>query len=177
MAEQFESTGLPRPQFLVREECRERWGHYSCDGRRSISEIIKEFPDADFSQIEHDEDVFYTEDRETSEHCMERAILFLGKYFKYCHLNVLYILNKEWLNKRPEKCIAVVTHSSFLRHLFCQFGGDVSIDDKEAMQRLAGNCELRSVVLCSHGVKDGRQLKKMERRKEHVSQHLTENDD
>lgn len=30
------------PRFLVREECRERWGHYVCDGRRSISEIAKE---------------------------------------------------------------------------------------------------------------------------------------
>jgi hypothetical protein len=30
------------PRFLVREECRERWGHYVCDGRRSIREIAKE---------------------------------------------------------------------------------------------------------------------------------------
>jgi len=30
------------PRFLVREECRERWGHYVCDGRRSISEIAAE---------------------------------------------------------------------------------------------------------------------------------------
>jgi hypothetical protein len=30
------------PRFLVREECRERWGHYVCDGRRSIAEIAKE---------------------------------------------------------------------------------------------------------------------------------------
>lgn len=30
------------PRFLVREECRERWGHYVCDGRRSITEIAKE---------------------------------------------------------------------------------------------------------------------------------------
>lgn len=30
------------PRFVVREECRERWGHYVCDGRRSISEIAKE---------------------------------------------------------------------------------------------------------------------------------------
>ena len=41
--------------------------------------------------------------KEDSEHCKARSILFL-----------------DWLNKRPEKCIAVVTHSSFLRHLFSQ---------------------------------------------------------
>lgn len=30
------------PRFLVREECRERWGHYVCDGRRPIREIAEE---------------------------------------------------------------------------------------------------------------------------------------
>ncbi|EED89562.1 predicted protein [Thalassiosira pseudonana CCMP1335] len=30
------------PRFLVREECRERWGHYVCDGRRSIRDIAAE---------------------------------------------------------------------------------------------------------------------------------------
>lgn len=86
LADRFEKTNLPRPQFLVREECRERfdfnhficgaefqnidrgtpsnsrwfwfnhtllsrWGHYTCDGRRPISEIQKEFPDCDFSEV------------------------------------------------------------------------------------------------------------------------------
>jgi hypothetical protein len=46
------------PRFLVREECQERWGHYVCDGRRSIREISAEFPNFDFSEIVHDEDVF-----------------------------------------------------------------------------------------------------------------------
>lgn len=109
-----------------------------------MREIIKEFPYADFSEIDHDDDVFYTKERESSEHVMQRSIQFL-----------------EWLNKRPEKCIAVVTHSSFLRHLFSQFGGDSAPGDKDTLQRLAGNCELRSVVLCSHGIKDGRTLSKM----------------
>ena len=137
-------NGLPRPQFLVREECRERWGHYSCDGRRPIREIIKDFPDCDFSEVDHDDDVFFTKERESSAHCMERTVHFL-----------------EWLNKRPEKCIAVVTHTTFLNHLFAQFGSGQSLDDKDKLQRNTGNCELRSVVLCSHGVKDGRELKKM----------------
>lgn len=129
------------PRFLVREECRERWGHYVCDGRRPIRDIAAEFPNFDFSEIVHDDDLFYSDERETDEHCCERAVKFL-----------------EWLNKRPEKCIAVVTHSSFLRHLFGQFGETLHTDDMDNLQRLAGNCELRSIVLCSHGNKDGKQI-------------------
>ena len=85
--------------------------------------------------------MFYGDERETDEHCCDRAVKFL-----------------EWLNKRPEKCIAVVTHSSFLRHLFGQFGESLAQQDMDNLQRLAGNCELRSVVLCSHGVKDGKNI-------------------
>ena len=144
LAEQHGHTGAPTPKILVREECRERWGKYVCDGRRPIREIIKEFPRFDFSEVEHDDDIFYTQDeREPDELCCERAVLFL-----------------EWLNKRPEKCIAVVTHSSFLRHLFMEFGGNTAPDDRDKLKRVAANCELRSVVMCSHGVKDGAPMSK-----------------
>mmetsp|Transcript_10807 Transcript_10807/g.15927 ORF Transcript_10807/g.15927 Transcript_10807/m.15927 type:complete len:323 (-) Transcript_10807:214-1182(-) len=132
---------VPAPRFLVKEECRERWGHYVCDGRRSIQEIAAEFPDFDFSEVIHDEDAFYSDQRESDDDCCERAVKFL-----------------EWLNARPEKCIAVVTHSSFLRHLFGQFGGNLHNEDMKDLQRLAGNCELRSIVLCSHGTKDGKKV-------------------
>ena len=132
---------IPPPRFLVREECRERWGKYVCDGRRSITEIAAEFPNFDFSEVQHDEDIFYSDERESDDHCCERAVKFL-----------------EWLNQRPEKCIAVVTHSSFLRHLFGQFGETLHYEDRENLQRLAGNCELRSIMLCSHGVKDGKTI-------------------
>jgi len=132
---------IPPPRFLVKEECRERWGKYVCDGRRSITEIASEFPNFDFSEIVHDEDEFYSDERESDEHCCERAVKFL-----------------EWLNSRPEKCIAVVTHSSFLRHLFGQFGETLHYEDRENLQRLAGNCELRSIMLCSHGNKDGKEI-------------------
>lgn len=135
---------VPAPRFLVREECRERWGHYVCDGRRSITEIAAEFPDFDWSEVEHNEDLYYSDERESDEHCCERAVRFL-----------------EWLNQRPEKCIAVVTHSSFLRHLFGQFGETHTDDTRTELQRLAGNCELRSVVLCSHGNKDGKKVESL----------------
>lgn len=130
---------VPAPRFLVREECRERFGHYVCDGRRSISEIRAEFPDFDFSEVATDEDRYYSDERETDEDCCDRAVQFL-----------------EWLNTRPEKCIAVVTHSSFLRHLFGQFGESLTQEKQDCLQRMAGNCELRSIVLCSHGNKDGK---------------------
>ena len=52
ISERFEETDLPCPRILVMEECRERWGEYSCDGRRSLSEIMPSFPDFDFSKIE-----------------------------------------------------------------------------------------------------------------------------
>jgi len=135
------------PRFLVREECRERFGHYVCDGRRSIHDIRSEFPDFDFSEVATNEDGYYTDERESDEDCCARAVQFL-----------------EWLNSRPEKCIAVVTHSSFLRHLFGQFGEQMTQEKKDSLQRMAGNCELRSVVLCSHGNKDGKIVEKMRAR-------------
>jgi broad specificity phosphatase PhoE len=140
---------VPAPRFLVREECRERFGHYVCDGRRSIDEIRGEFPDFDFSEVATNKDNYYTDERESDEDCCARAVQFL-----------------EWLNSRPEKCIAVVTHSSFLRHLFGQFGEQMTQDKKDSLQRMAGNCELRSIVLCSHGNKDGKTVETMRARPE-----------
>ena len=87
---------VPAPRIVVREECRERYGRYVCDGRRSIKEIAPEFPDFDFSEMIHDKDVYFSDSRESDQDCCDRAIKFL-----------------EWLNSRPEECIAVVTHSSF----------------------------------------------------------------
>jgi len=46
---------VPAPRVLVREECRERWGKYVCDGRRPIREICKEFPGFDFSEVSKNE--------------------------------------------------------------------------------------------------------------------------
>ncbi|KAJ1447030.1 histidine phosphatase superfamily [Pelagophyceae sp. CCMP2097] len=135
---------IAAPRMLVREECRERFGHYVCDGRRPIRELYDEFGDFDFSEVQYDEDSFYTDERESDQACCDRALAFL-----------------EWLNKRPEKCIAVVTHSSFLRHLFGQFGGNLERGDADNLRKLAGNCELRSVVMCSHGSKERGTIKPM----------------
>jgi broad specificity phosphatase PhoE len=130
----YAGVELPPPRVLVREECRERYGRYVCDGRRSVRELWDEFPMFDFSEMPCDEDRVHTDDREPGVEVRERALRLL-----------------EWLNARPERCIAVVTHSEFLRHLFGQFGDTLHAEDRTCLQRTGANSELRSVVLCSHG--------------------------
>lgn len=93
-----------------------------------------EFPTFDFSEMPSDFDELHGDVRESGVNVGERAIRFL-----------------EWLSARPERCIAVVTHSEFLRHLFGQFGDTLHEEDRSCLQRTAANCELRSIVLCSHG--------------------------
>ncbi|KAL3938305.1 MAG: hypothetical protein SGARI_001791, partial [Bacillariaceae sp.] len=46
--------------------------------------------------------------------------------------------------------IAVVTHSSWLKHLFREFGHQTHTKDMEVLHRLAGNAEIRSVCLALH---------------------------
>lgn len=125
---------VPPARMEVSEDCRERYGRYVCDGRRSLSELQLEFPMFDFTRMRYDPDVLHTDDRETGIEVQARAIRLL-----------------ESLSRRPERCIAVVTHTEFLRHLFGQFGDTLHEEDRSCLQRTAKNCELRSVVLCSHG--------------------------
>ena len=98
-------TSTRRPPFVAHDLCRERWGLYTCDQRRPISEVSKDFPSCiDFDSFcPENDDTRWGKERESDESCSERGIRFL-----------------RWLSCRPERSIAVVSHSSFLRHLFSQ---------------------------------------------------------
>ena len=78
-------------------------------------------------------DQFWTETREPSDVVIGRGIEMM-----------------KWLATRPETEIAVVTHSSWLKHLFRSFGESIEAKDKEELHRLSGNAEVRSVCLALH---------------------------
>ena len=94
------------PPYVATELCRERVADYTCDGRRPLSTLRAAFPGVDFSEVEAEEDAMWLHkevaDGEAS--CRRRALRFV-----------------EWLLGRPERTIAVVSHSHFLLHLMALF--------------------------------------------------------
>mmetsp|Transcript_3546 Transcript_3546/g.4767 ORF Transcript_3546/g.4767 Transcript_3546/m.4767 type:complete len:303 (+) Transcript_3546:90-998(+) len=136
----FGGKDLP---FLVHDLCRERHGKYTCDKRRTKTEILQDMKPIyestndiiDFNSFAYasEEDQDWGEHREPDDSCTGRGIKMM-----------------QWLATRPEKEIAVVTHSSWLKHLFRAFGQAVHEKDKKRLHRLAGNAEVRSICLALH---------------------------
>ena len=129
-----------RPPFVATELARERIAEFTSDQRRSISVLRREFPFVDFSECEHDEDVWFAQRKEThpspydSHLCKDRALEFL-----------------DWLHARKEQRIAVFTHWVFLQHLMSHFRQEQPAGVR-AHPDLAlatfGNAELRVAHLC-----------------------------
>ena len=136
----FGGRGYP---FLVHNLCRERSGKYTCDKMRSKSEIVADMQpiyDHSYDRIDFDsfgfttpDDEVWTEEREASESVIQRGVDMM-----------------KWLATRPETEIAVVTHSSWLKHLFRSFGNTLVEEDKDELHRLSGNAEVRSICLAMH---------------------------
>eukprot|EP01023_Acetabularia_acetabulum_P040833 TRINITY_DN3964_c0_g3_i1.p2 TRINITY_DN3964_c0_g3~~TRINITY_DN3964_c0_g3_i1.p2 ORF type:complete len:336 (+),score=55.22 TRINITY_DN3964_c0_g3_i1:53-1060(+) len=123
------------PPFIAVEMAREQLGCHPCDKRRSKSHIMSQFPGVDFSLIELEEDVYYSEDvRETPQEIQARG-----------HKLIQYIMS------RPEKRIAVVSHAGFLRNCLGLFGKTFDETIQQEMHGSVNNCEMRTMVLAAHG--------------------------
>ena len=86
--------------FVAVESCREQIGQNLCDKRQPASLTRPLFPEADMSAIAEADELF-TPERETLGALAQRADAFLHE-----------------IRGRPEKHIAVVSHSSFFLALF-----------------------------------------------------------
>lgn len=119
---------IGRVPFLAHEMCREETGVHKCDKRRPVSNQKIEFPQIDFSMLESEEDPLFRDDsRESKMELGERIYKFL-----------------EWLSQRPERHVAVNSHSGWL---LCLFNGVVHDSCEAKLKEWFQTGEMRSVKL------------------------------
>ncbi|MCO5603218.1 hypothetical protein L7F22_057365 [Adiantum nelumboides] len=119
------------PQTDGQSEIVNSVGVHPCDKRQSVSTYRTLFPSMDFSEVEVDDDTLWKPDvRETSSELINRGTHFL-----------------EWLSRRKEREIAVVSHSGFLSHLLSIWGQNCSVSIQSKLRQGFNNCEMRSIVL------------------------------
>eukprot|EP01047_Picozoa_sp_COSAG01_P075258 COSAG01_NODE_12842_length_1677_cov_3.245247_1_plen_294_part_00 len=86
--------------FVAHEGAREPGGVHTCDQRRPLSELQKEFPMIDYSLVEplgEEDPLWHDTQRESTTEVCDRGYALL-----------------EWLHARPETDIALSSHSSIL---------------------------------------------------------------
>lgn len=114
--------------FVAHEMCREETGVHTCDQRRPVANQAVEFPQIDFSLLTSDGDPLYREDvRESKRQLGKRIYAFL-----------------EWLSQRPERHVAVNSHSGWL---LCLFRGVVDDSCDPKLKEWFQTGEMRSVKL------------------------------
>jgi len=115
-------------KWMAHEGCREDLGLLSCNRMRPASEAAAEFPFVDFGGVSSGESdsLWGPDKRETRQEQADRAYGFVT----------------EFLRNRPEREIAVVTHSSFL---FTMFNAVFDCGDDEDLRSWFMTSEIRSV--------------------------------
>lgn len=108
---------------MIALECvREVAGKHYPDKRTKISEKTPRYKEVDFSLTSTDEDVLWApEAREPQTSVDARINEFL-----------------DWISKRPEIHIVVVTHHAFLRNTFLKLTGK---------EETFANCEMRTITI------------------------------
>jgi len=101
--------------WVSHEGCREELGLLMGNKRRSITDITADYPEIDFSDIEHDEDVLWEEYGDRRETLLEKS-------------ERIYEFLTEYVRSRPEKEIAIVCHSAYL---FTLLNAVMDIEDEE----------------------------------------------
>jgi broad specificity phosphatase PhoE len=90
---------LGKVPFLAVEDAREQMGVHTCDARNPLADVMRDFPQLDFSELRAPEtdELWHPTEREPHAAVCERA-----------HRLLL------WLRARKEREVALATHSAFL---------------------------------------------------------------
>jgi broad specificity phosphatase PhoE len=123
-------TGSRAIPWVAHEDCREEMGLLICNKRRPLSHIQEDYPDIDFSLIQHEQDVPFdtigTDRRESPKEKTDRIYDFLTKY----------------IQNRPEEEIAVVGHSGWL---FYMLNAVMDCQDDTRLEQWFLTSEVRSM--------------------------------
>ena len=114
---------------LAHELCHERAGRHTCDKRLPRDELVKLYPEVDYSLLQEEEDPYWGDGvtREPWSTLAERAADF-----------AIWLLEE-----RKESHVAVAAHSAFLLAMF----NAVLDSEDEAMRSWFGTGEMRTVLL------------------------------
>jgi broad specificity phosphatase PhoE len=116
--------------WVAHEDCREEMGLLMCNKRRPLSHIQEDYPDIDFSLIQHEQDVPFdaigTDRRESPKEKTDRIYDFLTNY----------------IQNRPEDEIAVVGHSGWL---FYMLNAVMDCQDDARLEQWFLTSEVRSM--------------------------------
>lgn len=140
--------GVP---LMVEESCRETV-NYLCDCRRTTTALRVDFPSVDFSRIISDEDLVWVKYAKIFGD--QQAFPFYRESNDPSALTDRIASMFSFLATRPEKSIAIVSHSAFLTYVFNMTGGLCEYADSET-ERLFNtpweNCEMRSAIVDLEG--------------------------
>lgn len=89
----------PNAPLIACELCRERIAVYTSEGRAPTSALKRSWPRVHFAEVIQEEDAMFAQ-KEDDAAVARRALAFM-----------------DWLMRRPERRIAVVSHSVFLQNL------------------------------------------------------------
>jgi broad specificity phosphatase PhoE len=99
-AHYYDDPSLSIP-WIAHEACREETGVLTCNKRRKLSEIVADFPDLNFHEMTEEDTLWNPSERESNQSKSERIYHFLVNF----------------IAKRPETSIAVISHSAWLFHM------------------------------------------------------------
>ena len=118
------------PPFLATELVRERIGPYTCDAHRPLTDLKRDFPGVDFSQVDTEEDELYWHSKE---HGPSEDAKMRSRVARFL----------DWLMRRREQRIAVVAHKHTLKYILALTARS------SVLTTVMDNAELRSLRLCA----------------------------